>query len=150
MKKVCIGLMMFAFLFSASLGASQAQAKEVVLGCNFLLSGPAANIGIGMQRAVERVADIVNKEGFTAGGEKYVLKPVFYDSKYVPAESVSNIEKMIALEAQGNVKVSVDLAAQTVSAEAGGVKQTFPFEISPFDKALVEAGGWVEYADARY
>ena len=57
---------------------------------------------------------------------------------------------MVALEAQGELAVSVDLAAQTVCAEAGGTKETFSFEISPFDKALVEAGGWVEYADARY
>ena len=28
--------------------------------------------------------------------------------------------------------------------------ESFSFEISPFDKALVEAGGWVEFADARY
>ena len=62
----------------------------------------------------------------------------------------ADIEKMIALEGLGDVNVSVDLAAQTVSAEAGGAKEAFSFEISPFDKALVEAGGWVEYADARY
>ncbi len=62
----------------------------------------------------------------------------------------ADVEKIIALEAQGKLAISVDLAAQTVSAESGGGKETFAFEISPFDKALVEAGGWVEYADARY
>lgn len=62
----------------------------------------------------------------------------------------ADVEKVIALEAQGELAISVDLAAQTVSAESGGTKETFAFEISPFDKALVEAGGWVEYADARY
>jgi len=62
----------------------------------------------------------------------------------------ADIEKIIALEKQGDVAVSVDLSAQNVSAEAGGTKETFSFDISPFDKALVEAGGWVEYADARY
>ena len=67
-----------------------------------------------------------------------------------PNESYLDIEKIIALEADGDVGVSVDLAAQTVTAESGGSKETFSFEISPFDKALVEAGGWVEYADARY
>jgi len=62
----------------------------------------------------------------------------------------ADIEKIIALEGRGDVKVSVDLAAQTVTAEAAGARESFSFEISPFDKALVEAGGWVEYADARY
>jgi 3-isopropylmalate/(R)-2-methylmalate dehydratase small subunit len=62
----------------------------------------------------------------------------------------ADIEKIIALETNGDVAVSVDLAAQTVSAESDGTKETFSFEISPFDKALVEAGGWVGYADERY
>jgi 3-isopropylmalate/(R)-2-methylmalate dehydratase small subunit len=29
-------------------------------------------------------------------------------------------------------------------------KETFNYHISEFDKALVKAGGWVEFADARY
>ena len=42
------------------------------------------------------------------------------------------------------------LAKQKVIAKGNGQEKTFAFEISLFDKALVEAGGWVEYADARY
>lgn len=61
-----------------------------------------------------------------------------------------DIEKIIALEVQGDLTISVNLAAQTVTAESGGTQETFSFDISPFDKALVEAGGWVEYADSRY
>lgn len=61
-----------------------------------------------------------------------------------------NIETILGLEAQGEVAVDIDLEAQTVSASAGESVESFPFEISPFDKALVEAGGWVEFADSRY
>jgi 3-isopropylmalate/(R)-2-methylmalate dehydratase small subunit len=32
----------------------------------------------------------------------------------------------------------------------GGKSKSFSFEISPFDKALVMAGGWVDYADLNY
>jgi 3-isopropylmalate/(R)-2-methylmalate dehydratase small subunit len=61
-----------------------------------------------------------------------------------------NIETILALEAQGEVTVAIDLEAQTVSASVGESAESFPFEISQFDKALVEAGGWVEFADSRY
>lgn len=46
--------------------------------------------------------------------------------------------------------VAVDLDDQKLTATAGDQKKEFKFEISQFDKALVEAGGWVEFADARY
>lgn len=59
------------------------------------------------------------------------------------------IDQLMALQ-QGQVDISVDLDAQQVSAKAGGEEKQFSFEISQFDKALVKAGGWVEFADARY
>lgn len=62
----------------------------------------------------------------------------------------ADLERLFALQTAGEVQVSVDLAAQRVSASAGGQKFECGFEISPFDKALVQAGGWVEFADQRY
>ncbi|AMV72531.1 3-isopropylmalate dehydratase small subunit [Desulfuromonas carbonis] len=62
----------------------------------------------------------------------------------------ADIDRLFALQAAGPVEVTVDLAGQQLSARAGGKSEAFRFEISPFDKALVEAGGWVEFADARY
>ena len=62
----------------------------------------------------------------------------------------SDIDQLIALQQQGEVEVSVDLVGQTVTAKSGSEEKKFSFEISKFDKALVEAGGWVEFADARY
>ena len=62
----------------------------------------------------------------------------------------ADIDRIFALADSGAVAVDVDLAAQQVTASAGGQSETFVFAISPFDKALVDAGGWVEFADARY
>ncbi len=64
----------------------------------------------------------------------------------------SDIDSLIALEkeANGGVAVQVNLQEQKVIARTSGREVSFNFDISPFDKALVEAGGWVEYADARY
>ncbi|MEA3465580.1 MAG: 3-isopropylmalate dehydratase small subunit [Thermodesulfobacteriota bacterium] len=62
----------------------------------------------------------------------------------------SDIDQLFALSAQGTVEIDVDLDGQIITACAAGSTQKFTFEISKFDKALVEAGGWVEFADEHY
>ncbi|TNF50977.1 MAG: 3-isopropylmalate dehydratase small subunit [Deltaproteobacteria bacterium] len=57
---------------------------------------------------------------------------------------------MLEKDANGAIDIQVQLQEQKVVAKGNGQEMSFVFEISPFDKALVEAGGWVEYADARY
>jgi len=96
MKRFTVGLMGLFLFFLVSPGISQAAPKELVLGCNFILSGPAASLGLGMQRSVDHATELINPKGFMVGGEQYILKPAYFDSKYVPAESVSNLEKMLA------------------------------------------------------
>lgn len=61
-----------------------------------------------------------------------------------------DIDALFALQEKGPVCIDVDVDAQLIHARAGGGSSEFPFEISEFDKALVKAGGWVEFADARY
>jgi 3-isopropylmalate/(R)-2-methylmalate dehydratase small subunit len=61
------------------------------------------------------------------------------------------IDTLFALEqGSGDVDITINLAEQKVVASGNGREEICSFAISPFDKALVEAGGWVEYADARY
>jgi len=62
----------------------------------------------------------------------------------------ADIDQLMAMQQQGEVEISIDLPGQAVTAKTGGDEKRFSFEISKFDKALVEAGGWVEFADARY
>lgn len=47
-------------------------------------------------------------------------------------------------------EIALDLDKQNLTVKGGGKEAVFGFEISPFDKALVLAGGWVDYADQRY
>ena len=62
----------------------------------------------------------------------------------------ADIDALMALRQVGMVTVAVDLEGQKITAKAGDLEKEFIFEISQFDQALVEAGGWVEFADARY
>ncbi|MFW6387451.1 MAG: 3-isopropylmalate dehydratase small subunit [Thermodesulfobacteriota bacterium] len=63
---------------------------------------------------------------------------------------VQDIDALFALSKQGTVSIDVDVDAQIIRATVEGQQSEFPFEISEFDKALVKAGGWVEFADTRY
>ena len=47
-------------------------------------------------------------------------------------------------------RLEMDLADSAFTLAAEGRRERCTFEISPFDRALVEAGGWVEYADQHY
>ena len=63
----------------------------------------------------------------------------------------ADIDAMIAMRQEfGDLNVQIDLQEQKVTACGGNRQESFSFELSQFDKALVDAGGWVEYADARY
>jgi 3-isopropylmalate/(R)-2-methylmalate dehydratase small subunit len=45
---------------------------------------------------------------------------------------------------------TIDLAAKKLTVLADGREADYAFALSEFDEALVKAGGWVEFADARY
>jgi 3-isopropylmalate/(R)-2-methylmalate dehydratase small subunit len=46
--------------------------------------------------------------------------------------------------------LSVDMAAGVLRFTAGEKKKTVSFTLGDFEKALVNAGGWVEYASRKY
>ena len=58
----------------------------------------------------------------------------------------------LIFEKYGNKEttVKVELDKKQLLIEAEGESENIPFEIAEFDKSLVDAGGWVEYADSHY
>jgi 3-isopropylmalate/(R)-2-methylmalate dehydratase small subunit len=65
----------------------------------------------------------------------------------LPAE---NIDKLMEYAECADSAMELDVEKQTLTVTGCGKVETLDFEISPFDKALVLAGGWVDYADKRY
>jgi len=49
-----------------------------------------------------------------------------------------------------DARMAIDIEAQMLTVSGGGKEKSFRFELSEFDKALILAGGWVDYADKRY
>ncbi|MBS0639722.1 MAG: ABC transporter substrate-binding protein [Proteobacteria bacterium] len=76
--------------------AARAADKTLILGCSIPLSGPAAPLGITQQRTIEHAFEVINAQGIEVAGDRYTVTPKFYDNKYVPAEAVAIVEKMLA------------------------------------------------------
>ena len=114
---------------------------------------------------------IVTKSNFGCGSSREHAVWVFEenDINVVIAESFARIFRqnmfncgMLAIELPKNeintifalgkdVAVSVDLKQNKIVAENGeGEKKLISFELNPFDRELVLAGGWLPYADKKY
>jgi len=62
----------------------------------------------------------------------------------------ADLDLIFSHAGDADAAMSIDIEAGTMTMSGGGKQKTFSFEISPFDKALVMAGGWVDYADKNY
>jgi len=62
----------------------------------------------------------------------------------------TDLDKIFAQTSDDNARICIDIEAGTLALEASGKTESFSFQLSPFDKALVMAGGWVDYADKSY
>lgn len=60
------------------------------------------------------------------------------------------IDELFTLSNKGVITCSIDLDAKALTFTWGDGERTFPFSLAEFDEALVRAGGWVEFADAKY
>jgi len=65
----------------------------------------------------------------------------------LPAATVAEIFRK---HAGKRTVLRLDAKAGSLSLASGGIRTEGRFTLSPFDRTLVEAGGWLEYADARY
>lgn len=60
----------------------------------------------------------------------------------------ATLNKIFALEGQLTAQVDLDGSTFTVAGTGGSV--TGEFDIKPFDRTLIEEGGWIEYASKKY
>ena len=92
----CVPLLAAGLLVAASTGSAGA-ADVIKFGISTPLSGPAAPWGIPHKQATELIFDEINSQGgLEVGGKKYKLEVVAYDHKYVIAEGVATVNRLIA------------------------------------------------------
>ena len=62
----------------------------------------------------------------------------------------ADLDNMFARASAGDAAISIDIEKRQLALCAEGKTEEFSFQLSPFDEALVLAGGWVDYADKNY
>ena len=158
------GFVVLGVAAAAGMGSrpSAAADKTIVLGCSIPLSGPAAPTGITTQRTIEHAVELINARGIMVGADRYTIVPEFYDNKYIPAEAVTVVEKMLA----DNVKFlfssgsgnSVPVVGKTTEAKVlqlsgasgkehlTGPKFPYSFRVQPTNETAYAVYPWVKTA----
>lgn len=92
------GVALLAAAVLVAVSPENAGAADVIkFGISTPLSGPAAPWGIPHKQATELIFDEINSQGgLEVGGKKYKLEVVAYDHKYVIAEGVATVNRLIA------------------------------------------------------
>jgi 3-isopropylmalate/(R)-2-methylmalate dehydratase small subunit len=65
----------------------------------------------------------------------------------LPAET---IDRLFSDFSTSETTLETDLHQQVFIFRTANHEECVPFDLSGFDRELVEAGGWVEYADLKY
>src|SRR5438876_11586428 len=113
-------LLIAAVLMAVSPGGAGA-ADVIKFGVSTPLSGPAAPWGIPHKNATELIFDEVNSQGgLDVGGKKYKLEVVAYDHKYVIAEGVATVNRLISKD---GVKYISNLGGAVVKANEEPVNE---------------------------
>ncbi|MDR1253380.1 MAG: 3-isopropylmalate dehydratase small subunit [Treponema sp.] len=111
-----------------------------------------ANFGCGSSRehapwALEvNGINIVIAESFAR-----IFRQNMYNCGMIACEIPAPILDELFREFSGlRTALSVDTAENRLCFKAGKKEKTVPFVLKNFERALVEAGGWVEYAEKHY
>ncbi|MBN1381081.1 MAG: ABC transporter substrate-binding protein [Deltaproteobacteria bacterium] len=90
---------MFIFVLSvllASFTTFAYCAETISIGYSGPLSGGAARYGTNNLHGIQQAIDEINGAGgITVGGKTYTFKLTYLDDKYKPAETVSNVRRML-------------------------------------------------------
>src|SRR5260370_14750807 len=109
-----------AALIAGSTGSGLA-ADVIKFGISTPLSGPAAPWGIPHKNAIELIFDEANAQGgLDVAGKKHKLDVVAYDHKYVIAEGVATVTRLIAKD---DVKYMSILGGAVVKANEEAVNE---------------------------
>jgi 3-isopropylmalate/(R)-2-methylmalate dehydratase small subunit len=111
-----------------------------------------ANFGCGSSR--EHAPWALEQNGINMVlGESFarIFRQNMYNCGMIAAElPASAIDKLFVDFAGTGAEVSVDTEHETLVFTNGKTRQDLKFTLEGFERALVNAGGWVEYAAKRY
>jgi 3-isopropylmalate/(R)-2-methylmalate dehydratase small subunit len=111
-----------------------------------------ANFGCGSSREHAPWALEVNGINIViAGSFARIFRQNMYNCGMIAAELPPQVLDEIFREfGASGADLAVDTEKRLLTFTAGKKVKTVPFTLAGFEKALVEAGGWVEYAAQKY
>jgi 3-isopropylmalate/(R)-2-methylmalate dehydratase small subunit len=111
-----------------------------------------ANFGCGSSREHAPWALEVNGINMViAESFARIFRQNMYNCGMIAAEIPAPVLEELFRDFKGTeTTLAVDIAKGECSFSGGGKTKTVPFILKDFEKALVEAGGWVDYAAERY
>jgi len=124
--------------------------KEDISGRGAIIT--RGNFGCGSSREHAPWALEVNGINIVVG-ESFarIFRQNMYNCGMIACElTPGTIDALFREFAGTETSLSVDTTAQTLTFKSEGKEKTVPFALRDFEKALVEAGGWLEYAAAHY
>ncbi|WP_028579231.1 3-isopropylmalate dehydratase small subunit [Desulfogranum japonicum] len=110
------------------------------------------NFGCGSSREHAPWALEVNNINIVIGvGFARIFRQNMYNCGLMAVQLPSDtIEQLFARFAGKDTTVTTDFEKRKLVFSAGDQVEELEFELGGFDKALVEAGGWIGYADEKY
>jgi 3-isopropylmalate/(R)-2-methylmalate dehydratase small subunit len=111
-----------------------------------------SNFGCGSSR--EHAPWVLEVNGINlviAGSFARIFRQNMYNCGMIAAELEPEVLEGIFRDFAGkDTTLEADTAACTLTFKSGGTERAVPFTLKGFERALVEAGGWVEYAAKHY
>ena len=126
------------------------QGQDDISGKNVIIT--RANFGCGSSREHAPWALEVNGI-FLVVAESFarIFRQNMFNCGMLAVELPSaTIDHLFQSYAQQPTAVTTHLENQVFTITAGDQKEDIPFKLPDFARALVETGGWVEYADSHY
>ncbi len=125
-------------------GSSDIEGKSVVI--------TRSNFGCGSSREHAPWALEVNKINLViAESFARIFRQNMFNCGMLAVElSADDIEKLFRDFSRGETEVKTDLENGTFVVKSGDKVETFSFNLSDYDKSLIDAGGWVDLADKKY
>jgi 3-isopropylmalate/(R)-2-methylmalate dehydratase small subunit len=110
------------------------------------------NFGCGSSREHAPWAFEVNDiTAVIAPGFARIFRQNMYNCGMLALElPAATIEHLFEAYSDKDTVMAIDVTAGSIRVEAAGSSETISFSLQGFDAALVQAGGWVEYADSKY
>lgn len=91
---ILLAIVTLSMICFAASGPAAQEVKELKLGLNVPLSGPASDWGITSIHAAEFLRQKIEEQGYLkVGKDRYKLVVVPYDSKYVAADALANARR---------------------------------------------------------